>query len=249
MTSPLTKSNTVRIRASCESCERCPAAHRSVFKSARSRPGASEAVEALRVSLTFARGEQIPLRRASADGFLCLQGGYVKLSYVYAARSRPVRICGPGDLVGYGYWHCDYRLVPEALDTVAACFFERERFLALQDEVPEVSHEITKLLCRIALQKAQRISLLQSRSVGSRVAGLLTSLERKFGERTERGSRIPVPLDRKTLASLSGTVVETVARTLSDFEKKGWIARDGRRILLQDKDALNALAYEVGRGQ
>jgi len=223
-------------------CEHCPAAHHSIFVKVRSR--ASDVVDTLRAENTFATRETIPFRKGKRDGFWCVRSGYVKLSYAYAGLSRPVRICGPGDLVGYGHWHDDYRLVAEALEPVSGCFFERDRFLALQREVPDINDGLVKLTCRVAVQNAQRIAFLQSRSVRSRVAGLLTSLERKFGERTERGSRIPVRVDRKTLAGLSGTVVETLARTLTEFEDEGWISRDGRAIHVHDSNALNALAHE-----
>lgn len=234
----LTKSN-----LECASCNQCPATHRSVFKNVPF--DGRDGLDASRVALTIARGQQIPLRRGSVDGVMCIRSGYVKLSYAYAEQSRPVRICGPGDLVGYGYWHCDARMVPEALEDTSACFFEKERFLALQREVPEVSGELIKLLGRIALQKSQRIASLQSRSVRSRVASLLTSLERKFGERTPRGSRIGVRVDRRTMAALSGTVIETLSRALTEFEELGFIARDGRVVYVRNMDALNALAHEA----
>lgn len=208
------------------------------------RARATAAVDALRVEGSFGQGETIPFTKGSAAGFWCMQSGYVTLSYAYAELSRPVRICGPGDLIGYGHWHDDYRLVAKTLEPVSACFFDKDRFLALQRDVPEINEGLVKLTCRIAVQEAQRIAFLQSRSVRSRVAGLLTSLERKFGERTDRGSRIPARVDRKTMAALSGTVVETLARVLSDFEHEGWISRDGRAIHVHDTDALNALAHE-----
>lgn len=223
-------------------CEDCPAAHQSIFVNVPSR--ASDGVDALRIEDAFALGETIPFRKGTLDGFWCVRSGYVKLRYAYAGMSRPVRICGPGDLVGYGHWHDDCHLDAEALEPVSGCFFDKDRFLALQREVPDINDGLVKLTCRVVVQEAQRIAFLQSRSVRSRVAGLLTSLERKFGERTERGSRIPVRVDRKTLAALSGTVVETLARTLSKFEDEGWILRDGRAIHVHDSDALNAVAHE-----
>lgn len=227
----------------CISCNQCTAAHRSIFKTVP--PQGRDVVDASRVELTVAPGEPIPLRRGSVDGIVCIRSGYAKVSYVYAKQSRPVRICGPGDLLGYGYWHCDTRLVPEALEMMSVCFFEKGSFLDLQRETPELSEEVIKLLSRIELQKAQRIAFLQSRSVASRVAALLTSLERKFGERTPRGSRIPVRIDRRTMAALSGTVIETLARVLGEFEEQALIARDGRTIYVRDRDALNALAHEA----
>jgi CRP-like cAMP-binding protein len=227
----------------CSSCTQCPAAHRSVFNQVPF--DGRDVLAASRVELTVALGQPVPLRRGSVEGVVCIRSGYVKVSHVYAKRSRPVRICGPGDLVGYGYWHCDTRMVPEALEDTSGCFFEKKRFLVLQREVPEISEQLIKLLGRIALQKSQRISSLQSRAVRSRVAALLTSLERKFGERTPQGSRIGVRVDRRTMAALSGTVIETLSRALTDFEKQGFIARDGRTVYVLNMDALNALAHEA----
>ena len=217
-------------------CEGCPGAARSVLE--------TMPVERLvRHDVSFTRGARIALKTNGSDGFLCMKRGYVKLDYKYAKLARPVRICGPGDLVGYGNWHCDYRVVPVALEAGCACFIEKASFLALQNAIPELNERILKLLCQIELQYQQRVSVLQGRSVRGRVAGVLASLERKFGERSTRGSRIPIRIDRQTLASLSGTVTETLSRVLTDFEDKAWITRDGRFLHVLDKDALNALSH------
>ena len=225
-------------------CEHCPSVHLSAFMNVRSRK--QKAIDAMRAEHLFTRGEALPFseRDGSVNGLWCIRSGYVKLSYTYGNLTRPIRICGPGDLVGYGHWHCDHRFVAEALEAVSACLLEKERFDVMQRESPELNATLVKLACQRELQTAQRLAILQSRSVRSRVAGTLTSLERKFGERGARGSRIPVRIDRKTLASLSGTVPETLARVLSEFEGNGWILRDGWTIYVNDADALNALAHE-----
>jgi CRP/FNR family transcriptional regulator len=230
---------TTRLNVIC--CGNCPALARSIFRSVSSR--ARDAVQAHRVDVASEKGENVPLKHGSADGFVCIRSGYAKVIYKYAGLARPVSICGPGDLVGYGYWHCDDRLALEALEDVGACFFTKTDFEALVREEPEMSEELRKVLCRNALQKAERIGMLQSRSVHSRVAALLASLERKFGERAPNGSRIPVG-DRETLAALSGTVVETLARVLTHFEENGWIVREGRRLRVRNRNALNALAHD-----
>lgn len=65
-------------------------------------------------------------------GFYCIRQGHVQLTTFSSQSSRnTIRICGPGDLVGYGGWetaimdpHAAY-----ALGKVSACFFSASNFL------------------------------------------------------------------------------------------------------------------------
>lgn len=58
----------------------------------------------------------------------------------------------------------------------------------------------------------------------------------------EDGARIPSIVTHADIASLAGGSRENVSRILSDFQRRGVVARDGRRYVLNDTSGLARLA-------
>jgi CRP/FNR family transcriptional regulator len=154
-----------------------------------------------------------------------------------------LRICGPGDLIGYDEDTPEsVAYVPEAIDPVRVCQFEKKEFRALQQRSPRIGDGIIRTLCRMIRFKNERIQSLEVGSVKSRVALLLLSLNSKFGMPTrDGGSEINLEIDRKTIATLAGTVTETLSRTLSELEDEGLIRRENRKIILLSVSKLKKL--------
>mgnify|MGYP002224989506 FL=1 len=48
----------------------------------------------------------------------------------------------------------------------------------------------------------------------------------------EQGLKVPHDLTQEELAQLVGSSRETVNKALMDFSNRGWIARDGRSIII-----------------
>jgi CRP-like cAMP-binding protein len=101
------------------------------------------------------------------------------------------------------------------------------------------------------LQRAhETIRSLAVEKVERRVARALLRMANTAGERLEDAGtpgavRITVPLSRQDIADMAGTVIETAIRTMSKFQKQGWIeTRDGRIVLLHPHK-LVAIAEEL----
>ena len=65
-----------------------------------------------------------------------------------------------------------------------------------------------------------------------RLAKTLLNLGSRFGEPVEQGLKVPHDLTQEELAQLVGSSRETVNKALMDFSNRGWIARDGRSIII-----------------
>jgi CRP-like cAMP-binding protein len=66
------------------------------------------------------------------------------------------------------------------------------------------------------------------------------------GERLEGGAvRITVPLSRQDIADMAGTVLETAIRTLSKFQKQGYLETKSGQIILLKPHQLVAIAEEL----
>ena len=90
------------------------------------------------------------------------------------------------------------------------------------------------LFSRVNRQRGnnERISDLVFMDVPARLAKTLLNLGSRFGEPVEQGLKVPHDLTQEELAQLVGSSRETVNKALMDFSNRGWIARDGRSIII-----------------
>ena len=236
------------------SCFDCPAKAKSIFSDLSEFW--SIAIDELRAEQTWKAGEALSFRPQDGNasqksdlGFYCVRSGHLKLGVSPTdPESKPVRIGGPGDLVGYAGPSKRQNSEPAysavALDSVSACFFRFDEFQDLQNSSTEVSNGLVRMLCRELEFKDERIIGLENHSVKNRVAALLHSLNSKFGSKNGKVSRIDVKVDRRTLALLSGTVSQTLGRVLTELEDDKIILREGRSICVLDAQRLHQVAVD-----
>jgi len=184
----------------------------------------------------YSAGEKLSFQENKEDGFYCVQQGHGQVGYADDYKSGVVRICGPGDLIGYET--SSGKIQALALDQMKVCFFPRNSFLNLQKNNSDIANGVIQSLVRIIGVKNERIIGLENHSIKNRIAATLVSLMKKFGTPSEYGTLIDLKIDRKTLAKLAGTVVESLARILTEFENEKIIVREGRKIHVADKEKL-----------
>jgi CRP-like cAMP-binding protein len=201
-------------------------------------PEELQAVFQLSSPVMFSHAADLPFVTATGEHiFYIITKGHAKLSYEKHER-HPVRICGPGDVLGYGEWYSKSTHKAECLDPISGWKFLREPFQQLLHVTPNLQECMIQVLCQILTIKDERISALENHSVSNRVASVLLSLSEKFGKETHEGLYIDVKVDRDTIAKLAGTVTESLSRQLSELEEEDIIYRNGRAILIKDRRKL-----------
>ncbi len=100
------------------------------------------------------------------------------------------------------------------------------------DEHPEVAISMLRVLANRMRKNNEHISDLVFMDVPGRLAKTLIDLAKRFGEPSEAGLVVPHDLTQEELAQLVGTSRETVNKALMEFTNRGWIARDGRTIII-----------------
>jgi CRP-like cAMP-binding protein len=83
---------------------------------------------------------------------------------------------------------------------------------------------------------------LQTERVEQRVARALLRIMKQSGRRIDEGILIDFRLSRKDLSDYTGTTLYTVSRTLSSWEKRGWVRSGRERIIVVDPHALVSFA-------
>ncbi|MGZ3773914.1 MAG: Crp/Fnr family transcriptional regulator [Bdellovibrio sp.] len=196
--------------------------------------------DALKHCNTFKSNSEIPFVEDNRPKFYCILRGNVKLSTKHAI----VRISGPGDIIGYEITKDSTHYSAVALNDVSVCSFDKDLFSVIQNSSSEISQEFQIVLCREIERRDERIGTLKKNSVKNKVASTLLLLNNKFGTPSDFGTKINVPIDRKTLAQLSGTVIESIARVLTDLENSNVIKRTGREIHINDVEKLAKISSE-----
>jgi CRP/FNR family transcriptional regulator len=121
-------------------------------------------------------------------------------------------------------------------------FFPRAAFVALLEKHPALA---LKLLADLSLklrQFAAQIENLSLKEVPARLATYLLVLAESQGRRDQ----VTLAISKGQLASLLGTIPETLSRMFAKLSGQNLIEVEGRTIRLLDVPALQALA-ETGK--
>ncbi|MDN6485315.1 MAG: Crp/Fnr family transcriptional regulator [Bifidobacterium mongoliense] len=111
-------------------------------------------------------------------------------------------------------------------------WLEHDALFSWLEEYPQVAVDMLQVLANRMRANNERISDLVFMDVPARLAKTLRELGSRFGEPVEAGLKVPHDLTQEELAQLVGSSRETVNKALMDFSNRGWIAREGRSIII-----------------
>jgi len=97
---------------------------------------------------------------------------------------------------------------------------------------PRVAIDMLQVMAGRMRSNNEHISDLVFMDVPGRLAKTLINLASRFGEPVEAGLKVPHDLTQEEMAQLVGSSRETVNKALMDFANRGWIAREGRSIII-----------------
>ena len=113
-------------------------------------------------------------------------------------------------------------------------FFPRSAFVELISNNPSLSLNMLAMLSMRLRQFALQVENLSLKEVPGRLASYLVYLTREQG----RDKEVNLPLSKGQLASLLGTIPETLSRIFAKMASKGLISVQGRTIELLDLEGL-----------
>ena len=118
-----------------------------------------------------------------------------------------------------------------------------EDFLTFLSEEPSASRALLRALARQVQSNEAFVEDLLYLDLKGRVAKRLLQLVSPSLDRLpEDGAVVPAVVTHADLASLCGGSRENVTRILSDFQRRGLVAREGRRFVLKRIGGLAKLA-------
>ena len=194
----------------------------------------------------FRKGQSIFSEGDEGTGFYVVASGRVKVFKLSPeGKEQILHILGPGEPFGevpvFAGQH--FPASAEALEESRLFFFPRASFVRLIRKNPGLALNMLAVLSRRLRVFASLIEDLSLKEVPGRLAAYLLYLSNK-----DRGATdLELTITKGQLASLLGTIPETLSRILGKMSAQGLIETDGRKITLLDPEGLATLA-ESGRG-
>lgn len=201
--------------------------------------GALCKVQSVRTASTYKAGQVIFYAGNNPLGLFTVQRGLVKLEALSpSGDAHTLRLMGPGCVLGYRAMFASepYRASAVAVEDTQLCFIPKTEMMKLFEEFPAVALNLAKQLST-DLRRAEEKWVQQiDHEAPSRVAEALLFLNDHFSTQS---------WTRREIAEWAGTTPETVMRSLSAYEKQGWIALDGKSIHILNRPSLSEKAHRT----
>ena len=153
-----------------------------------------------------------------------------------AGKEYILHISAPGEMIAEAtvFHGHPFPANAETLVKSSLLFFPRELFVELVHKTPSVAMNMLALLSMRLRRFASQIENLSLKEVPARLAGYLIYLSDEQGGEDV----IELGISKGQLASLLGTIPETLSRIFSKMSEEGLIEVNGRTIRIVDRDAL-----------
>lgn len=107
----------------------------------------------------------------------------------------------------------------------------RDEFHSFLKNNPTVALPLIDKVVEMYRLHSERILNLEYRSVRERIVSFLLSMARRFGQQSEHGIILDVPLRHQDIASSISATRETTSRELSVLERQGLLVRDKQSVI------------------
>ena len=189
----------------------------------------------------YARGQTIFTEGEKAEGFYVLKTGRLKIFKLSSeGKEQILHIFGPGEPFGEVavFTGGQYPAHAESLEASEALFFPRQKFVDLVMKDPSLSMNMLAVLSKRLKYFTQLVENLSLKEVPQRLAAYILVL----AGAKETGDSVELDIAKGQLASLLGTIPETLSRILNKMITQGCIEVEGRHIRLLDRQSLENLA-------
>ncbi len=200
-----------------------------------------EKLEKIAAKKNFKKGELIFSEGDEGDGFYIITQGKVKIYKVsLEGKEQILHIFGRGEPFGEVpvFTGSVFPANAQSLEKCSLLFFPRNLFVQfISENIPVVLNMLGVLSLRLR-QFTVQVENLSLKEVPGRLAGYLLLLV----EEQQSEEIVHLSISKGQLASLLGTIPETLSRIFSKMHDRGLIEVDGRSIKILDADGLEDLA-------
>jgi CRP/FNR family transcriptional regulator, dissimilatory nitrate respiration regulator len=189
----------------------------------------------------YEKGHTLFYEGSKATGFYVIVSGKVKIYKLsLEGKEQILHIFGHGEFFGEVpvFAGGQYPAHAETLDPTRVLFFSRDGFMGLIEKEPSLAMNMLAILCHRLRRFTQLVEDLSLKEVPGRLAAYLLYLS----DRHNAASRFDLDITKGQLASLLGTIPETLSRILARMSQQELIHVEGRNIVLLNREAIENLA-------
>lgn len=186
-------------------------------------------------SYIIKKGEAIFSEGENVNGIFCIKDGVCKLSKLSAnGNEQIIKLVTKGELLGQRSLISDapVNLSAIAIEDMEVCFVPKKEIMGFFNENNQFSMNVVKSICGDLKEADDHLVAMAQKSVKQRLAAALLELHETFGVHEDQS--LNIKLSREELANMIGTATESCIRLLSEFNKQGLIALEGKKIILKD---------------
>jgi len=132
----------------------------------------------------------------------------------------------------------NYPGTAESIEESDVTSWDKAIMIQVMRQYPDIAINLLGIILERLDDIQHRYLEVCTERVDQRIARSLLRLMQRAGSKTRDGIRIDIALSRQNIADYSGTTLYTVSRTLSAWEKKGWIKSGREQIVITNPHAL-----------
>lgn len=190
-------------------------------------------IELAGARMSFAKDVEIYGEHEPADYVYKVLSGTVRVYKILQDGRRQIEgFYFPGDVFGMelGSRHASSA---EAVSASTIAVIRRSTLMAAATKDPEVSNRLWAHTAH-ELEQARRHAMLLVKTAQERVASFLIDISNRHS-----GEAVELPMSRQDIADFLGLTIETVSRTLTQFQQTSAIElATSRRMILRNRQAL-----------
>jgi CRP-like cAMP-binding protein len=145
-----------------------------------------------------------------------------------------VGLYSKGDFLGYNALLAGTNNLEnaEAMEDTELALIPRKVFEELMNSNPDTARKFVNLLSKNVIEKEKQLLGIAYNTLRKKVAEAMVALHKKYHANQNEHYRIDI--SRDDLATIAGTAMESLVRTLSDFKKEGLIDIKNTDIIITD---------------
>ncbi|MBW2107617.1 MAG: Crp/Fnr family transcriptional regulator [Deltaproteobacteria bacterium] len=204
-------------------------------------PGELNALAGIALERSFEKAERVFSEGDEAAGFYVVVHGQVKVFKLSIdGKEQILHIFGPGEPVGEVpvFSGQSFPAHAETISKARLLFFPKKAFTQLIAATPSLALNMLAVLSRRLRQFTVQVEHLSLKEVPGRFAGYVLYLSGVH----DGAAAFDLDISKGQLASVLGTIPETLSRIFAKMMKKGLIQVQGRRIEILDRAGLTDLA-------
>ncbi len=203
------------------------------------------AIKKIAVEKQFNRGEIIFSDGDEGNGFFVIAEGRVKVFKVSTeGKEQILHIFGRGQPFGEVpvFTGQKFPANAQAIDKTRVLFFQRASFVDLISAYPSLALNMLAIMSKKLRQFAVQIENLSLKEMPARLASYLIFL----ADEQKTDDVVNLKISKGQLASILGTIPETLSRVFAKLSSRNLISVDGKKISLIDRGGLEDLAEYSG---